>query len=165
MVGDGDRFTGGTDLACNGAQAGAGFHDRVGRLRRAHHLTEVCTSKTWLFGPAGLALPAAPVQHRTPPDGYRRALEAHRAAAPPSRAGLAIAEAVERQNQAMRELSRRAFPEADVVPDEALATIEQTRAQRVLPLQERSPDTVMPGQAPGCRSSPRRGPLLRSGPG
>ncbi|WP_406378599.1 hypothetical protein [Streptomyces sp. NBC_01618] len=42
----------------------------------------------------------------------------------------AIAEAVERQNQAMRELSRREFPESDVVPDDAPAPIEAVRAQR-----------------------------------
>ncbi|WP_331755435.1 hypothetical protein OG936_38345 (plasmid) [Streptomyces sp. NBC_00846] len=40
----------------------------------------------------------------------------HRAVAPPSWADPAIAEAVDRQNQAMRELSRRAFPEPEVVP-------------------------------------------------
>ncbi|MFI8917158.1 hypothetical protein ACIGW4_36890 [Streptomyces sp. NPDC053513] len=43
---------------------------------------------------------------------------------------LAITEAVERQSAAMRELSRRAFPETDVVPDDAPAPIEQVRAQR-----------------------------------
>jgi hypothetical protein len=42
----------------------------------------------------------------------------------------AIAEAVERQTVAMRELSRRAFPEPDIVPDDALAPIEVSRAQR-----------------------------------
>ncbi|MFF4675184.1 hypothetical protein ACFY1C_36480 [Streptomyces sp. NPDC001279] len=52
--------------------------------------------------------PAAPVERRTPPDGYRRAIEAHRQAARPSRGDPAIAEAVE-QTAAMRELSRRAF--------------------------------------------------------
>lgn len=41
-----------------------------------------------------------------------------------------IAEAVERQTAAMRELSRRAFPEPDVVPDDAPAQIEQSRVQR-----------------------------------
>lgn len=70
-----------------------------------------------------------PVQRRTSPDGYRRALEAHRAAVPPSRADPGIAEAVERQTASMRELSRRAFPEPDSVPDDAPAPIEQTRAQ------------------------------------
>ncbi|WP_306959247.1 hypothetical protein [Streptomyces afghaniensis] len=36
---------------------------------------------------------------------------------------------MERQTAAMRERSRRAFPEPDVVPDDALASIEATRAQ------------------------------------
>ncbi|MFH9677771.1 hypothetical protein ACH4L5_36700 [Streptomyces sp. NPDC017405] len=62
---------------------------------------------------------AAPVQRRISPDGYRHAIEAHRQAARPSRIDPAIAEAVERQTAAMRELSRRAFPEPDVVPDDA----------------------------------------------
>ncbi|WP_440556759.1 DciA family protein [Streptomyces sp. SCPE 10] len=56
------------------------------------------------------AVPAVPVERRTPPDGYRRAIEAHRQAARPFLADPAIAEAVERQTAAMRELSRRAFP-------------------------------------------------------
>ncbi|MFP1629786.1 hypothetical protein ACLB9X_32575 [Streptomyces sp. 5K101] len=46
----------------------------------------------------------------TPSDGCRRALDAHRAAAPARRVDPAIAEAAERQNRAMRELGRRAFP-------------------------------------------------------
>ncbi|MFF3733377.1 hypothetical protein ACFYXM_24440 [Streptomyces sp. NPDC002476] len=41
-----------------------------------------------------------------------------------------IAEAVERQTAAMRELSRRAFREPDTIPDDTLAPIEQARAQR-----------------------------------
>ncbi|MEW2070979.1 hypothetical protein AB0917_28750, partial [Streptomyces sp. NPDC007346] len=41
-----------------------------------------------------------------------------------------IAQAVERQNQAMRELSRRAFPEPPMVPDDAPAPIDQARIQR-----------------------------------
>ncbi|MGX1887464.1 hypothetical protein [Streptomyces sp. NPDC055287] len=77
-----------------------------------------------------LTTPAAPVQRRTPPEGYRRALEAHRQAARPSRVDPGIAEAVERQTAAMRELSRRAFPEPDVVPDDAPAPFEQARVQR-----------------------------------
>ncbi|MFA0845491.1 DciA family protein [Streptomyces rochei] len=80
--------------------------------------------------PAPQTVPAAPVQRRTPPDGYRRAIEAHRQAVRPSRVDPAIAEAVERQTAAMRELSRRAFPEPDVVADDAPASIESTRAQR-----------------------------------
>ncbi|MGW1729110.1 hypothetical protein ACWCQK_40495 [Streptomyces sp. NPDC002306] len=42
----------------------------------------------------------------------------------------AIAEAVERQTAAMRSLSRRAFPEPDVVSDDAPAPIENVRAKR-----------------------------------
>ncbi|MFF9403823.1 DUF721 domain-containing protein [Streptomyces sp. NPDC014744] len=75
------------------------------------------------------ATPAAPVQRRTPPDGYRRAIEAHRQDARPSRVDPAIAEAVERQTAAMRELSRRAFPEPDAIPDDAPAPLEQARVQ------------------------------------
>ncbi|MEU6672246.1 hypothetical protein [Streptomyces sp. NPDC046727] len=75
-------------------------------------------------------MPAAPAPRPAPSDGYRRAIEAHRQAAPPSRADPAIAQAVERQTAAMRELSRRAFPEPDVIPDDAPAPIEQVRAQR-----------------------------------
>ncbi|MFI8007969.1 DUF721 domain-containing protein [Streptomyces sp. NPDC086010] len=74
--------------------------------------------------------PVAPVQRRTPPEGYRRAIEAHRQAAVPSRVDPGIEQAVERQNQAMRELSRRAFPEPPVVPDDAPAPIDQVRVQR-----------------------------------
>lgn len=76
------------------------------------------------------AAPVAPVERRTPPDGYRRALEAHRQAAPPSRIDQGIAAAVERQNAAMRELSRIAFPEPPAVPDDAPAPIDQARIQR-----------------------------------
>jgi predicted nucleic acid-binding Zn ribbon protein len=79
----------------------------------------------------GPAAPTGPAKTReTASDGYRRALAAHHEAAPQSRVDPGIAEAVERQNRAMRELSRRAFPEPDVVPDDAPAPIEQARAQR-----------------------------------
>lgn len=70
------------------------------------------------------------MERRTPPDGYHRAIEAHRQAARPSRVDPATAEAVERQTRAIRELSRRAFPEPDVVSDDAPALIEQVRLQR-----------------------------------
>ncbi|EYT77970.1 hypothetical protein CF54_39805 [Streptomyces sp. Tu 6176] len=71
--------------------------------------------------------PAGPPRTRdTASDGYRRALAAHQEAAPPSRVDPAIAEAVERQTAAMRELSCRAFPEPDGVPD----PIEQARLRR-----------------------------------
>ncbi|WP_326615297.1 hypothetical protein OG949_41100 (plasmid) [Streptomyces scopuliridis] len=74
--------------------------------------------------------PVTPVERRTPPDGYRRAIEAHRQAAPPSRVAPGIAAAVERQTAAMRELSRRAFPEPEATSDDALDSIEQARVQR-----------------------------------
>jgi hypothetical protein len=74
--------------------------------------------------------PAAPVQRRTPPEGYRRAIEAHREAVVPSRVDPGIAQAVERQTRAMRELSRRAFPEPPAVRDDAPAPIDQARVQR-----------------------------------
>ncbi|MGW7674385.1 DciA family protein [Streptomyces sp. NPDC054775] len=76
------------------------------------------------------AEPAVPVERRTPPEGYRRAIEAHRQAARSSLTDPAIAEAVERQTAAMRELSRRAFPEPEVVAEDAPAPIEQARVQR-----------------------------------
>ncbi|MCZ0211363.1 DciA family protein [Streptomyces sp. UMAF16] len=77
-----------------------------------------------------LAKPAVPGKRRTPPEGYRRAIEAHRQAARPSLADPGIAEAVERQTAAMRALSRRAFPEPDVVPDDVTAPIQQARLER-----------------------------------
>ncbi|KEF04819.1 MULTISPECIES: DciA family protein [Streptomyces] len=79
---------------------------------------------------AAPAVPTVPVERRTPPDGYRRAIEAHRQAAPPPRVNPAIAKAMERQTVAMRELSRRAFPEPDLIPGDAPAPIEQARLQR-----------------------------------
>jgi hypothetical protein len=81
--------------------------------------------------PEPAAAPCGPPRTReTASDGYHRALAAHQEAAPPSRVDPAIAEAVERQTAAMRELSRRAFPEPDVIPDDAPASIEASRAQR-----------------------------------
>ncbi|QLJ02939.1 DUF721 domain-containing protein [Streptomyces sp. NEAU-sy36] len=53
------------------------------------------------------AVLAVPVERRTAPEGYRRAIKAHRQAVRPSRVDPSIAEAVERQTTAMRELSRR----------------------------------------------------------
>ncbi|MFD5814763.1 DciA family protein [Streptomyces sp. NPDC127038] len=77
--------------------------------------------------------PAAAGQPRTretASDGYRRALAAHQEAAPPSRMDPHITAAVERQTAAMRELSRRAFPEPDAVQDAASAPIEQALTER-----------------------------------
>ncbi|PWJ07932.1 DUF721 domain-containing protein [Streptomyces sp. NWU49] len=78
-------------------------------------------------GPEPEAAPVGPPRTRkTASDGYRRALATYQEAASPSHTDLGIAEAVKRQTAAMRELSRRAFPE----PDGALAAGEAGRAQR-----------------------------------
>ncbi|WP_314223590.1 DciA family protein [Streptomyces zaehneri] len=69
--------------------------------------------------------PAGPVHTReTASDGYHQALAAHQAARPERHVDPAIAEAIEAQTRALRELSRRAFPDPD--PD----SIENTRAKR-----------------------------------
>lgn len=82
-------------------------------------------------GPELEAAPAGPPRTwETASDGYRRALVACQEAAQPSRVDPSIAEAVERQTAAMRELPRRAFPEPDAVPDDAPAPIEQARTER-----------------------------------
>ena len=100
------------------------------------------------------AVTAGPARTReTASEGYRRALAAHQEVAPPRRVDPGIAEAVERQNQAMLELSRRAFPEPDVVPDDAPAPIEAARDQ---PGQRRT----RPGATPGPYGA---GPAARNG--
>ncbi|MEU5443717.1 MULTISPECIES: DciA family protein [Streptomyces] len=82
-------------------------------------------------GPEPAAAPAGPPRTReTASDGYRRALAAHQEAAAPSRVDPAIADAVERQAAAMRELSLRAFPEPDNVPDDAPTPFDATRSER-----------------------------------
>ncbi|MFE4055585.1 DciA family protein [Streptomyces sp. NPDC059096] len=89
-------------------------------------------------GPADVApadpAPAAPTgpakTRETACEGYRRALAAHQKVAVPSRVDPGVAAAVERQTAAMRELSRRAFPESDVAPDDAPAPIQDARADR-----------------------------------
>ncbi|MFE9797034.1 hypothetical protein ACFYRL_35540 [Streptomyces goshikiensis] len=62
--------------------------------------------------------------------GFHRALTAHQAVPRAQHVASGVIEAIERQNRAMRELSRHAFPEADVVTDDAPAPIEQARVQR-----------------------------------
>lgn len=71
----------------------------------------------------------APVKTREmASDGYRQALAAHQAVRPDRHVDPAIAEAIESQTRALRELSRRAFPDPD--PDEQFSPIEVARAQR-----------------------------------
>ncbi|MBK3643692.1 DciA family protein [Streptomyces sp. MBT33] len=125
----------GTQLRWSAPKLIAAANDKVsGANVRTLHVLAPTPAKagpaTAAADPAPPSVPAAPVQRRTPPDGYRRAIEAHRQAARPSTADPAIAEAVERQTAAMRALSRRAFPEPDIVQDDAPASIEATRAQR-----------------------------------
>ncbi|MFF5131012.1 DciA family protein [Streptomyces syringium] len=114
----------------------AAANERVqGANVRAVHVRAPATAKAGSATAAATptpqpTMPTVPVERRAPPEGYRRSIEAHRQAARPSLADPAIAEAVERQTAAMRELSRRAFPEPDVVADDAPAPIEQARAQR-----------------------------------
>ncbi|MFD3484951.1 DciA family protein [Streptomyces sp. NPDC058665] len=75
--------------------------------------------------------PQAPVKTReTASPGFHQALAAHQSVVPAQRLDPGIAEAVERQTRAMRELSRRAFPKTAVAVDDAPAPIEATRAQR-----------------------------------
>ncbi|MFC8273812.1 DciA family protein [Streptomyces sp. NPDC057271] len=84
-----------------------------------------------LPAPTAAAAPGTPVKTRdmaTP--GFHRALAAHQAVPRAQHVSSGVTEAIERQNRAMRELSRRAFPETAVVPDDAPPPIEQSRAQR-----------------------------------
>ncbi|MFJ2736140.1 DciA family protein [Streptomyces sp. NPDC087317] len=75
--------------------------------------------------------PPAPVKTREMASpGFHQALAAHQSVAPVQRKDPGIAQAVERQNAAMRDLSRRAFPEPDVVPEDAPTLIEAACAQR-----------------------------------
>ncbi|MFJ9381693.1 DUF721 domain-containing protein [Streptomyces sp. NPDC101455] len=60
-------------------------------------------------------------------DGYHRALAALLSAAVPSRIDPGITEAVERQTRAMRELSQRAFPEAELEPELIMAARARRR--------------------------------------
>lgn len=80
---------------------------------------------------APAAAPNGPVKTRElASGGYRQALAAHQSVAPARRVDEGIAQAVERQTRAMRELSRRAFPEPEVSSDDQPAPIEAGRVQR-----------------------------------
>ncbi|MFF9593839.1 DUF721 domain-containing protein [Streptomyces sp. NPDC014646] len=84
-----------------------------------------------ITAPTAVTTPETPVKTRDmAPPGFHRALAAHQSVAPVQRVDPGITEAIERQNQAMRELSRRAFPETAVAPDDAPAPIKQARAQQ-----------------------------------
>ncbi|MFF5480988.1 transposase [Streptomyces sp. NPDC012935] len=81
--------------------------------------------RTMGSAPAAAVLPEARVKTReTASPGYKEALALHQAVASPSRIDPGIAEAVERQTRAMRQLSRRAFPESEASSDDQPAAIE-----------------------------------------
>ncbi|WP_435609679.1 DciA family protein [Streptomyces sp. C10-9-1] len=81
--------------------------------------------------PTSLAGPETPVKTRDMASpGFRRALAAHQAVTPAQRRDPGITEAVERQTRAMRELSRRAFPETETAVDDAPAPINAAHLQR-----------------------------------
>ncbi|MFH9425440.1 DUF721 domain-containing protein [Streptomyces sp. NPDC017529] len=124
----------GTKLRWSAPKLIAAANGRVpdANVRALHVLAPapVKTGPATTAAAAAPALPAVQVERRPPPDGYRRAIEAHRQAAPPPRVNPAIAKAMERQTKAMRELSRRALSELDAVPGDAPASIEQARTER-----------------------------------
>ncbi|WP_086796971.1 DciA family protein [Streptomyces caniscabiei] len=73
--------------------------------------------------------PAGPVHTReTASDGYHQALAAHQAARPERHVDPAIAEAIESQTRALREQSRRAFPDPDPVE---IAQAERRRDAKI----------------------------------
>lgn len=79
--------------------------------------------------PQTAAAPQAPVKTREVAcEGYRQALTAHQAARPDRHVDPAITEAIESQTRALRQLSRRAFPDPD--PGDQPSPIEAARAQR-----------------------------------
>ncbi|WP_333732562.1 DciA family protein [Streptomyces sp. IBSBF 3010] len=81
--------------------------------------------------PTAPAPPDAPVKTReTASPGFRQALAAHQAVTPAQRLDPGIAQAVERQTRAMRELSRRAFPETQAAVEETPAPINAAHLQR-----------------------------------
>ncbi|MGW9453978.1 DUF721 domain-containing protein [Streptomyces sp. NPDC055632] len=77
-------------------------------------------------------VPAGPVKTRESASaGYHRALEAHRAVAPPRQENPALAAAVERQEQVRRELAATAFPDVEQdQEDEVPTSLEDVRAQQ-----------------------------------
>ncbi|WP_265569161.1 DUF721 domain-containing protein [Streptomyces hygroscopicus] len=86
--------------------------------------------------PAGLPLATACRIHGHSEDagvgvrGYHQALAAYQAARPERHRDAGIAEAVEGQNRAMRELSATAFPEEEACSDDQPAPIEAARVRR-----------------------------------
>ncbi|MEU5583072.1 hypothetical protein ABZ791_36365 [Streptomyces huasconensis] len=80
--------------------------------------------------PTAAGAPEAPVETRdVASPGFYRALTAHQAVPRVPHVSSGVTEAIERR-RAMRELSRRAFLEPDVAPDDAPASMGDARLQR-----------------------------------
>ncbi|GGU15275.1 hypothetical protein [Streptomyces lateritius] len=105
------------------------------------------------------AAPTGPARTReTACEGYRRALAAHQEVAPPRRVDPGIAEAVERQTAALRELSRRAFPETDVVvSDDAPTPFDTGRSERRRQAEVSRAAALRRARAERSRSAPASG--------
>ncbi|MFF4534230.1 DciA family protein [Streptomyces sp. NPDC001407] len=123
----------GTQLRLLSARIVAAANEAAGtqavRSIRVLPVGAVSQEHTVQSAPEAPAASEAPVKTReTTSPGYKAALAAHRSVAPARRVDPGIAAAVERQTAAMRELSRRAFPDAE--PADVPAPLEAVRLQR-----------------------------------
>ncbi|MFI8504544.1 DciA family protein [Streptomyces sp. NPDC085524] len=81
--------------------------------------------------PTVAAAPETPVKTRDmAAPGFHRALAAHQAVPRGQHVSSGVTEAIERQTRAMRELSRRAFPDPEPNPDGGPTPLEDARAER-----------------------------------
>ncbi|MDJ0385223.1 DciA family protein [Streptomyces sp. G-G2] len=81
--------------------------------------------------PKAATAPETPVKTRDmAPPGFHRALTAHQAVPRAQHVRSGVTEAIERQTRAMREHSRRVFPETEVAVDDAPAPINAAHLQR-----------------------------------
>jgi hypothetical protein len=99
---------------------------RTIRVLTAGAAPEPCTTQP---APQTAAAPQTPVKTREMAcQGYHQALTAHQATRPDRHVDPTIAEAIESQTHALRQLSRRAFPDLD--PGDRFSPIDAARAQR-----------------------------------
>ncbi|WP_367140708.1 MULTISPECIES: DciA family protein [Streptomyces] len=124
----------GTQLRLLSARVVAAANDAAGtqaiRSIRVLAVNSVPETRTIPAPPVATAPEASVKTREMASPGFHWALASHRSAAPPQRIDRGIVEAMERQTKAMRELSRRAFPEPDVVADDAAALIEAAHVHR-----------------------------------
>ncbi|MFD3567400.1 DUF721 domain-containing protein [Streptomyces sp. NPDC058667] len=108
-------------------------------VRAVHVLAPAARTATTATSPAAAdepaprqVVPAGPVKTReTASAGYRRALEAHRAVAPPRQEDPALAAAVVRQERARLDLAATAFPDVEQdQEDEVPTSLEDVRDQQ-----------------------------------